>query len=69
MTKKFKTELQRTIEYNSIFSKTAQGVSKKLADSKWMTKNDTDKSICPVTAVKITLRKKKQKQNILNDFF
>lgn len=36
------------IEYNPIISKTAQGGSKKLTDSKWLVTNETNKSLCPV---------------------
>lgn len=36
------------IEYNPIFSKTTQGGARKLADSKWLVKNETDHSFCPV---------------------
>lgn len=36
------------IEYNSIFSKTAQGGSKKCSESKWLTMNKADPDICPV---------------------
>lgn len=36
------------IEYNPIISKTAQGGSKKLTDSKWLVTNDINKSLCPV---------------------
>lgn len=53
------------IEYNTIFSKTAQGGSKKLTDSKWLTKNDTDESICPVQLFNLLL--KKRNENITTD--
>lgn len=36
------------IEYNSIFSKTAQGGNKKCADSKWLVTNNNNPSLCPV---------------------
>lgn len=36
------------IEYNPIISKTAQGGSKKLTDSKWLISNDSNESMCPV---------------------
>jgi len=36
------------IIYNPIISKTAQGGSKKLTKSKWLTVNKTNQSMCPV---------------------
>lgn len=48
------------LEYNPIFSKTCQGGSKKLADSKWLTKNDSDQNICPVHLFKLLLQKRNE---------
>ena len=36
------------IEYNPVFSKTAQGGSKPLTSSKWLTKNKDNPNLCPV---------------------
>lgn len=36
------------IQYNPLFTKTTQGGAKKLADSKWLTKNTINVDICPV---------------------
>lgn len=36
------------IEYNPVISKTAQGGSKKLTDSKWLILNKVAESVCPV---------------------
>jgi hypothetical protein len=36
------------VEYNPVFTKTTQGGSKKLADSKWLTVNTNNTDICPV---------------------
>lgn len=36
------------IEYNSVFSKTAQGGSKGLTNSKWLVKNSSNINLCPV---------------------
>jgi hypothetical protein len=36
------------VEYNPVFSKTSQGGSKKLADSKWLVENKDNPDICPV---------------------
>ena len=36
------------VEYNPIISKTAQGGSKKLADSKWLITNENNEALCPV---------------------
>lgn len=36
------------IEYNPIFTKTCQGGSKKLSDSKWLTTNKENPDVCPV---------------------
>lgn len=36
------------IEYNPIFSKTRQGGSHLLTDSKWLIKNNADEAICPI---------------------
>ncbi|KAG5900123.1 hypothetical protein JTB14_012796 [Gonioctena quinquepunctata] len=47
----------RRFEYNTIFSKTTQGGSKKLADSKWIIKNEMDEGICPVALLKLLLQK------------
>ncbi|KAJ3646256.1 hypothetical protein Zmor_023850 [Zophobas morio] len=46
------------IEYNCIFSKTAQGGSHKLTDSKWLATNTTDPRICPVRLYKKMLSKR-----------
>ncbi|KAJ3661198.1 hypothetical protein Zmor_005606 [Zophobas morio] len=46
------------IEYNCIFSKTAQGGSHKLTDSKWLATNTTDPRICPVRLHKKMLSKR-----------
>ena len=36
------------IEYNPVFTKTTQGGSKKLANSKWLIKNESNLNECPV---------------------
>lgn len=36
------------IEYNPVFTKTTQGGSKKLADSKWLIRNESNLNECPV---------------------
>jgi hypothetical protein len=36
------------IEYNTIFSKTAQGGAKALTESKWLTENKDNANLCPV---------------------
>lgn len=41
-------ELTGRIEYNTVFSKTCQGGSKKCCDSKWLIKNRENPDICPV---------------------
>jgi hypothetical protein len=54
LTTYFKEEFDNTgqatgrIEYNPIISKTAQGGSAKLTDSKWIVSNKENKSLCPV---------------------
>lgn len=40
------------IEYNPVFSKTTQGGSKKMADSKWLVPNTLNEEICPVRLFK-----------------
>ena len=40
--------LSGRIEYNPIFTKTCQGGSKKLSDSKWLTTNKESPDVCPV---------------------
>jgi len=49
-TKEFDTKNNFTgrIEYNPIFTKTTQGGSKKLSDSKWLIKNTQNPEVCPV---------------------
>jgi hypothetical protein len=42
----------RRVEYNPVFSKTAQGGNQKLADSKWLVANTDEESICPVRLFK-----------------
>lgn len=46
------------IEYNPIFSKTAQGGANKLTDSKWLTKNNEDDTICPVRLFRLLINKR-----------
>lgn len=46
------------IEYNPIFSKTAQGGSRKLADSKWLIANIANPRICPVRLFKKLMEKR-----------
>lgn len=38
----------RRIEYNPVFSKTAQGGAQHLEDSKWLVPNYEDSDLCPV---------------------
>lgn len=40
------------VEYNPVFSKTAQGGNQKLADSKWLVANTEEESVCPVRLFK-----------------
>lgn len=53
----FKHEIDNTgtptgrLEYNPIFSKTAQGGSQKLTDTKWLTLNTINPDACPVRYV------------------
>lgn len=53
------------LEYNSIFSKTAQGGDKKLNDSKWLTENKENPDLCPVRLFYKILSKRGP--NILTD--
>jgi hypothetical protein len=59
----FKEELQmdgtlsNRIEYNPIFSKNAQGGSKKCADSKWLTFNKNE-DICPIRLYRKLMEKR-----------
>ena len=46
------------IEYNSIFSKTTQGGSKKLSDSKWLITNFDNSQMCPVRLFKKLMEKR-----------
>lgn len=46
------------MEYNPIFSKTCQGGSKKLSDSKWLAPNTVDEDICLVRLLKKILKKR-----------
>lgn len=46
------------IEYNPVFSKTAQGGSKKLTDCKWLVTNDINPEVCPVRLFKKLLDKR-----------
>lgn len=46
------------IEYNPIFSKTTQGGSKKCMNSKWLTKNENDESVCPVILFRNLIKKR-----------
>ncbi|KAJ8915443.1 hypothetical protein NQ315_003204 [Exocentrus adspersus] len=45
------------IEYNPVFSKTTQGGSRKLADSKWLIPNIGNAKICPVRLFKKLMEK------------
>jgi integrase len=51
------------IEYNPIFSKTTQGGGRKLADSKWLVKNERDHRFCPV---KTFVNLQEKRMNITN---
>lgn len=46
------------VEYNPVFSKTAQGGSKALASSKWLVRNRENESLCPVRLLKKLLEKR-----------
>lgn len=46
------------IEYNPIFSKTAQGGSKSLTNSKWLVKNSENVSLCPIRLFKLLIEKR-----------
>ncbi|XP_031335169.1 uncharacterized protein LOC116165037 [Photinus pyralis] len=46
------------IEYNPVFSKTAQGGGRKLADSKWLVANTEKSEFCPVRLFKKLLSKR-----------
>ncbi|KAJ3662486.1 hypothetical protein Zmor_006833 [Zophobas morio] len=46
------------IEYNPIFSKTAQGGNHRLEDSKWLTTNKADLHMCPVRVLTLLLSKR-----------
>ncbi|XP_031337211.1 uncharacterized protein LOC116174575 [Photinus pyralis] len=46
------------IEYNPVFSKTAQGGGRKLADSKWLVANTEKSKFCPVRLFKKLLSKR-----------
>ncbi|XP_023310426.1 uncharacterized protein LOC111691585 [Anoplophora glabripennis] len=46
------------IEYNPIFSKTTQGGSRKLADSKWLITNINNPTICPVRLFRKMMEKR-----------
>ena len=46
------------IEYNPIFSKTTQGGSKKLSDSKWLIINFDNPQMCPVRLFKKLMEKR-----------
>ena len=46
------------IEYNPIFSKTTQGGSKKLSDSKWLITNFDNPQMCPVRLFKKLMEKR-----------
>ena len=46
------------LEYNSIFTKTAQGGNKKCMESKWLTVNQIDKDICPVRLFNLLIEKR-----------
>lgn len=48
----------RRIEYNTIFSKTAQGGEKHTAESKWLTPNKNCEDQCPVRLLKKMLSKR-----------
>ena len=67
LVKYFKPEIDNTgratgrIEYNPIFSKTAQGGNQRLEDSKWLTKNEHDSSMCPVRIFNLLLSKRSSK--------
>lgn len=43
-----KGDFSGRVEYNPIFSKTSQGGSKALTNSKWLVKNKTNERVCPV---------------------
>lgn len=55
------------IEYNPIFSKTSQGGSKSLTDSKWLVKNNKDESLCPVRLFLKLIDKRKTNPRITSD--
>lgn len=55
------------VEYNPIFSKTAQGGGQKLSDSKWLTPNIEHFEVCPVRLFKKL--KEKRGSNIKTDRF
>ncbi|KAJ3655533.1 hypothetical protein Zmor_014660 [Zophobas morio] len=46
------------IEYNPVFSKTAQGGSKPLTSSKWLTKNKDNPNLCPVRLYHLLMMKR-----------
>lgn len=46
------------IEYNPVFSKTAQGGDKKITDSKWLVPNTKETKLCPVRLFKKLLSKR-----------
>jgi hypothetical protein len=49
------------IEYNTVFSKTAQGGAKNLCDSKWLVPNSKNPEFCPVRLYKSLLNKRTSK--------
>jgi hypothetical protein len=55
------------IEYNPLFCKTAQGGSKRCANSKWLVANTEDDSICPVRLYRKILQKRPK--NLTTDRF
>ncbi|XP_031334073.1 uncharacterized protein LOC116164086 [Photinus pyralis] len=69
----FNEELDNTgtptgrIEYNPIFSKTAQGGAKPLTESKWLIPNTTQSAVCPVRLYHLLV--KKRGDNITTDRF
>lgn len=69
----FNEELDNTgtptgrIEYNPIFSKTAQGGAKPLTESKWLIPNTTQSAVCPVRLYHLLARRRGD--NITTDRF
>ncbi|KAJ3646848.1 hypothetical protein Zmor_024416 [Zophobas morio] len=51
------------IEYNPVFSKTAQGGSKPLTSSKWLTKNKDNPNLCPVRLYHLLMMKRRNNIN------